>query len=45
MMPEAEMQFQLAITHQKALMEKDKSDENRENLSFYHKNKGLAMYH
>lgn len=26
-------------------MEKDKSDENKENLSFYHKNKGLAMYH
>lgn len=45
MMPEAEHQFQLAITLQKTLMEKDKSEENRENLSFYHKNKGLAMYH
>jgi tetratricopeptide (TPR) repeat protein len=25
--------------------DKDKIEENRENLSFYHKNKGLALYH
>lgn len=31
---------------QTAIYEKEKnSEENKENLSFYHKNKGLALYH
>lgn len=44
-MADAEHYFQLAIAEQTKIFEKDQSPEVRENLSFYYKNKGLAMYH
>ena len=40
------MEFARAIEMQTAIYEKEKnSEEHKENLSFYHKNKGLALYH
>ena len=44
-MSQAEHQFNLAIAEQRKLLEKEDSQENKENLSFYYKNKGLAIYH
>lgn len=40
------MEFTRAIDMQVAILEKDKnSEEHKENISFYYKNKGLALYH
>ena len=45
LMEEAERNFNVAISEQRKLLEKDSSPEAKENMSFYFKNKGLAQYH